>query len=92
MKYSMQIVAEDCPNMSNGCTNDGCVPHQVGEHEWEVQKCQFCYEVPWSRFNIDKIKEAYEAYSKLNFDAVKTGRIDSTKPNLSNVPKTKEED
>ena len=90
MKYSMQIIVEDCPNMPNGCSNDGAIPHQVGEHEWEAEQCEFCYKVPWSRFNIDKIKEAY-SNSEIEFSMPQTGRIDSTKLNTSNVPKSKEE-
>lgn len=23
---------------------DGSIPHQVGDHEWESEQCQFCYE------------------------------------------------
>ena len=85
MKYSMQIIVEDCPNMPNGCSNDGCIPHQVGEGEWEAEQCEFCYEVPWSRFNINWIIEAY-------IESTRTGRIDGTKFNLSNIPKSKEEE
>ena len=87
MNYSMQVPVEDCPNIPNGCNNDGCIPNQISEDEWEPQQCEFCYTVPWSRFNIDSI---IEAYKEANFSKVETGRLDNTKPNLSNVPKSKE--
>ena len=83
MNYSMQVPVEDCPNIPNGCNNDGCVPYQINEEEWEAQQCEFCYEVPWSRFNIDRIIGAYKKNTQ-------TGRIDGTKFNLSNVPKSKD--
>lgn len=86
MSYSMQILVEDCPNMIHGCRNDGCIPYQLSEGEWAAQQCEFCYTIPWSRFNIDSIKEAYSNRE------VKTGRIDGTKLTLSNVPKSKEEE
>lgn len=89
------VPVEDCPDMGYGCTNDGCIPHQIGEDEWEAQQCQFCYDVPWSRFNINKIIEAYNdqpPHKKFDFSDVKTGRLDSTKPNESNIPKSKEEE
>ena len=79
MHYAMQVPVEDCPN----CNNDGCIPHQVGEDEWEAQQCEFCYEVPWSRFNINRIIETHQK-------SIRTGRIDGTKLNTSNVPKSKE--
>ena len=87
MNYSMQVPVEDCPNIPNGCNNDGCVPYQINEDEWEAQQCEFCYGVPWSRFNIDRIIEAYK-------ESTRTGRIDGTKTkfNLSNIPKSKEEE
>ena len=85
MNYSMQVPVEDCPDMVNGCCNDGCIPYQINEDEWEAQQCEFCYEVPWSRFNIDRIIEAYKK-------SMRTGRIDGTKLNASNVPKSKEEE
>lgn len=89
-----QVPVEDCPNMPNGCNNDGCIPHQVSENEWQAQQCQFCYEVPWSRFNINRIIEAHSKidFTKINFDGIQTGRINSTKFNLSNIPKSKEEE
>lgn len=89
MNYSMQVPVEDCPNIPNGCNNNGCIPHQINEDEWEAQQCEFCYKVPWSRFNIDKI---IDAYKESTFSQVETGRIDGTKFNLSNVPKSKEEE
>lgn len=90
----MQVPVEDCPDMGWGCNNDGCIPTQVREGEWEPQQCEFCYTVPWSRFNINKIIEAYnnqEQHKKFNFDKVGTGRLDSTKPNTSNIPKERKD-
>ena len=90
----MQVPVEDCPN----CNNDGCIPHQVGEDEWEAQQCEFCYEVPWSRFNINMIIETHQKSIRTGridgtkFTNVKTGRLDSTKSNQSNIPKSKEEE
>ncbi len=84
------VPVEDCPNMPNGCCNDGCVPYQINEDEWEAQQCEFCYEVPWSRFNINRIIETY-SNSEIEFSMPQTGRIDGTKFNLSNTPKSKEE-
>ena len=35
------LEAAKCPNTQ--CT-DGVVPHQVGDHEWEAEQCQWCDE------------------------------------------------
>ena len=31
----------ECPNAD---CNDGVIPHQFGETEWDMEQCQFCYE------------------------------------------------
>lgn len=32
------------PCITSGCDNNGVIPEQVSEDEWEPRQCQFCYE------------------------------------------------
>lgn len=38
-----------CPN--SGCGDQGFIPRQVSEDDWEQEQCEFCYTVPDSIFN-----------------------------------------
>lgn len=44
--------AKLCLNHNSGCLNDGIIPVQIGEDEWEPQQCAFCYTEPESLFNV----------------------------------------
>jgi len=33
------------PCIDSSCDQNGCIPHQVAEEEWEAQQCEFCYKI-----------------------------------------------
>ena len=31
--------------IDSSCDQNGCVPHQISDNEWEAQQCQYCWEI-----------------------------------------------
>ena len=31
--------------IDGSCDNNGCIPYQVSEDEWEARQCEFCYKI-----------------------------------------------
>ena len=31
--------------IDSSCDQNGCVPHQISDDEWEAQQCQYCWEI-----------------------------------------------
>lgn len=54
---------KDFPCINTSCDNNGSIPHQVYEDEWEAEQCQYCFEVRFPQLasiekNIDKTYHA----------------------------------
>lgn len=47
------MTGERCPN----CDNSGCYAEPGRDGDPEPQQCEFCYTVPWSRFNVERLRK-----------------------------------
>ena len=48
----IELLREAKPCINPSCQNDGCIPHQIADDEWEAEQCEFCYTVEDSLFNV----------------------------------------
>ena len=47
LREAIISMSQDCPN----CNNTGIIPVGSNEDGWEPSQCEFCYTVPYSKFN-----------------------------------------
>jgi len=67
--------------INSDCDQNGSIPHQVSDDEWEAQQCQFCFEY---RFPIKSF------ITSTRLSAYKEGKKDALKKVLESLPEDEE--
>lgn len=88
VKEQVEKIKAVFPCIDSSCDQDGCIPHQVGEDEWEAQQCEFCYKIRFPMLEeAEKQIEERDRLSREEFIAHVKGDIGSRNIMLEELTK-----